>query len=567
MKKINTYLLTLCSATLLAQEPVNDSGSIKITSMQIKNMHTQMLVDLLNKLSGVQASDSFISIQGSTTNEVLVLMDGRPLSSSLTGTVNLAGISTTNIESIEIIKGAGASVYGNNTSGGVVLITSKKSAKNFTNRVDVAKGSLDTNRMGLSTGKWLGEYGVSLDANHESSNGHRINGDSETNNMKLSANTVFLQSIQTDLSASYTKDTGGTSGRISSPTPHARYEKEFYTLLALLKHQTFENRFYFNGSEDQNKDADRDLNTLLKTKTVGLDSKYHHESKLLGKALFGINIENNSGDGSHAKDHSETLYALYATKNFSLDPFTYTTGLRVTHDTEFGNSVNPEISLTYKKQYLGSTLTFNHSSKTPTFKQRFYESSTLVGNPDLDMESALNFQLANTFHWTTYLSTDLNFFYSSIENGISGSYNDAGVYSYENVASSTRKGTEFTLDYKITEMISFNVSYLFLLFKNDDTGLYLPSKPKHKVQSQLYITHDKTKMSLSTQYYSDSFNNSANTQILKEHFVADLNVNYNFSKKLKLYLEIENILNNKYDAHLGYPVAGRTFLVGINYLF
>ena len=80
----------------LAAAEVSESprynGSTVIEEAQILSFNVPMLVDLLNRLPGVKASDGFVSLQGSTTNEVLVLLDGRPLTDALTGKANLGGI-------------------------------------------------------------------------------------------------------------------------------------------------------------------------------------------------------------------------------------------------------------------------------------------------------------------------------------------------------------------------------------------------------------------------------------------------------------------------------------------
>ncbi|MDX9744539.1 MAG: Plug domain-containing protein, partial [Arcobacteraceae bacterium] len=167
----NKIFISLFLSTVLCADTNLNNGSILITSKEIKSFNTQMLVDLLNKLPGVKASDSFISLQGSTTNEVLVLFDGRPLTDSLTGTASLGGISTENLEKIEIIKGSGAALYGDNTSGGVIVITSKKTNKSYVNKINIAKGSLDTEKVGLNIGKTFDGFGLAFDVNHDKSDG------------------------------------------------------------------------------------------------------------------------------------------------------------------------------------------------------------------------------------------------------------------------------------------------------------------------------------------------------------------------------------------------------------
>ncbi len=564
--KTKTFIIFVLLFKILSANNINQtSSSIIVSSQEIKEMNIQMLVDLLNKLPGVKASDSFVSIQGSTTNEVLVLFDGRPLSDSLTGTVNLGGISTENLEKIEIIKGAGAALYGDNTSGGVIIITSKKTDKSFINKLDIAKGSFNTNKYGLNLGKSFYDIGVALGVNHEKSDGHRLNGDSKVDSIKADFNTILFQDIDITFATNYIIDKGGTTGKITKPTLNARYEKESLGTSILLKNDSFEGRGYFISNEDLNTDPDYNIDSFLKTKTLGTDIKYYGDLLFLGQSIVGVNLENRSAQATNSGNHDEILYSMYGIKNFNFDIFDINLGLRMNSHTEFGSSFNPEFGLMYENGNFKSNLKISRSSKTPTFKQRYYESSTLQGNPYLKMESATNYQLGNSIKIIDNLSANLNLFYSKIDDGISGSYNDNGIYTYENVTSSTRKGYEAGFDWKINNTLNIDTSYLYLVFKNDDTLLYLPAKPKHKIQSDIYATYKKFKANIGGYYVSESFNDSKNTEILKGYFIANSKIEYEY-KNMKFYVEVENLFDKDYYVHLGYPAAGRTYLFGLNYL-
>lgn len=564
--KNKSLIISLFLCTFLSADSTLNNGSIVISSQEIKILNVQMLVDLLNKFPGVKASDGFISLQGSTTNEVLVLFDGRPLTDSLTGTARLGGISTENLEKIEIIKGSGAALYGDNTSGGVILITSKKNDKSYVNKIHIAKGSLDTNKYGLNIGETFNDIGFSLDINHENTNGHRLNGDSKINSAKFDINTLLLKNIDISIASSYTTDEGGTTGRITNPTPNARYKKESVGTSMLLKNSGFEGRVYANKNDDLNKDSDSNLDTFLKTQTLGSDFKYSGDILFIGKSIVGINLENRTAEATNSGSHDENLYSLYGMKQLNFDRLYYNFGLRANSHSEFGESINFEAGMSYKTDDFKSSIKITQSSKTPTFKQRYYENTTVKGNPDLKMESTTNYQLSLSSAITESLNGNLNLFYSKIDDAISGSYDINGIYIYENVTSSTRKGCEVSLDLKINSIFKIDASYLYLLFKNDDTGLYLPAKPKHKIQSDIYAVYNNFKANIGGYYVSDSFNNSSNTEVLQGYFLANSKVEYKH-KSMKFYVEIENLLDKQYEVHVGYPSAGRVYLFGMNYLF
>ena len=103
-KKTKLFLLSslLVYKGLFAQEIEaailpDASGSTIVTKKEIDSLNVQTLVELLNRLPGVSATESSVSLQGSSSKNVLVLMDGRPLNDPVTGLVNLRGISSHSI--------------------------------------------------------------------------------------------------------------------------------------------------------------------------------------------------------------------------------------------------------------------------------------------------------------------------------------------------------------------------------------------------------------------------------------------------------------------------------------
>jgi len=107
-----------------------------ITQEDIKNSSAQSLPELIQDKSGVVVSDYFgnpknaiVDIRGfgeSSASNVLVLMDGRR-----TNQVDLSGtdwsqIDLNAIESVEIVRGPSTTLYGDNATGGVINIITKK---------------------------------------------------------------------------------------------------------------------------------------------------------------------------------------------------------------------------------------------------------------------------------------------------------------------------------------------------------------------------------------------------------------------------------------------------------
>lgn len=109
------------------------------------------LPELLGNLPGVQVTTNggrgasgSLSIHGSNSNHVLVLIDGLRVSSATLGTTAIEHIPLEQIERIEVLRGAASSLYGADAVGGVIQI--------FT------RGGADTAGPSLSVG--AGRYGT-----------------------------------------------------------------------------------------------------------------------------------------------------------------------------------------------------------------------------------------------------------------------------------------------------------------------------------------------------------------------------------------------------------------------
>ncbi len=139
------------------ERPVTKSpGSINLlTPVLLRNSPAQSVDDILLMLSGVNTTrsdgisnmHSNVSIRGLAGDEqgrTLVLFDGIPINTSDEGSVNWNSIHTDNVQRIEVFKGPGSSLYGNNAMGGVINIISKKPLSPFSANASVSYGTLNT---------------------------------------------------------------------------------------------------------------------------------------------------------------------------------------------------------------------------------------------------------------------------------------------------------------------------------------------------------------------------------------------------------------------------------------
>ncbi len=120
------------------------------------------LGELLADIPGVWVNDSgtpggvvTASIRGSAADQVLVLLDGIPLNQAANGVADLSGIPLSELERVEIRRGAAGSHYGGGAVGGVVNLVTRAGTKG-NGGLTVGLGSAGEQRYSLALGGDLG---------------------------------------------------------------------------------------------------------------------------------------------------------------------------------------------------------------------------------------------------------------------------------------------------------------------------------------------------------------------------------------------------------------------------
>lgn len=99
----------------------------------------------VNRSSGIFSRNSSVTMRGMPgASRSLILLDGVPLNKSAGGTINWHLISPDEIERIEIVKGPGSALYGNNAMSGVINIITRKPQKKIQGKIEAGYGTYNT---------------------------------------------------------------------------------------------------------------------------------------------------------------------------------------------------------------------------------------------------------------------------------------------------------------------------------------------------------------------------------------------------------------------------------------
>lgn len=556
--------LTL-TATALAHE--SDNGdTIVLTADVIRAMQALKMADVLNNVPGVKAGDSSVSIHGSY--KVKVFVDGRPINdpTSSHGGVNWDLVSPDDVVGIEIMRGKGGLTYGQDASGGVILITTRKTRR-LTGNLKAYGGNFDTRNISATASTSLAKVGIGASGGYEATNGYKTNNDKERYQagLELSLDPTARQAYTASVDCLY--DERGLSGPPEYPTPQSRKETRntayaFQADIVGLKART-----HYTDGRRHNTDPSRGLD---KTLSVG---KFNQDLTTTLSMVGSEDLSCGTGftwdraDGSGFAPQSERSGFLFAAQTLTWPRYhlVSTLGLRGTVHSEFEDTLGPEIKLVYKRIAWRLTAAYSRTHNTPSFYQRYNETSSTRPNPGLGMEQADNLSLGLFATPHEAICFSLSTFHNWLTERITYVTGDDGVGQYQNVGEVRYAGGDAAFSWTLHPALKAKTAYTYLEAKDQESGRWLPGKAQHQANLTLYW-QPLTPLSVvaTGRYTSEVYRNRANTRTVPEYTRYDLRTEYSF-KRLGIFGEIKNLSNTRHYYADGLLAPPRTWLVGLNW--
>lgn len=157
-----------------------------ITAEQIRESTAVNVSEVLSKLGGVHTRINFLGIPDSPIDlrgfgmsgdqNTLVLVNGQRISENELISARISAIPLDSIERIEILRGAGAVLYGGGATGGTInIITRSPLAATPGGNVSMSVGSHDMRDLRASANVGGGPWGLSLHAQSQQSDNYRRN--------------------------------------------------------------------------------------------------------------------------------------------------------------------------------------------------------------------------------------------------------------------------------------------------------------------------------------------------------------------------------------------------------
>ncbi|HSP06081.1 MAG TPA: TonB-dependent receptor, partial [Acidobacteriota bacterium] len=320
-----------------------------LTREQIERSQTPFVLDLLRTVPGLlviqtggPGKTALVFARGSQATQVLILIDGTPVNGGILP-IDLAHLTTTNVERIEIERGPQGAVAGSSAVGAVIRIITGHSGPIISARGEY--GSNTTRRFGIRSG-------AGSDANHYAiaferydTDGESPNADYRNDTLSAQAKVMITQWTSAGLQYHDADTEGGSPTPIKPDTPPLR-RKTRSRLLSVPFQQEIARwasleAQYSTLQQEFNSVSSR-TNTILinghfkPTQAHDLIAGYEHDDL---KTTLSV-------DGEEQKITNDAVFAEY---RWMGSPGLQTSiAVRMDHDSGNGSRFSPRLTASYQ---------------------------------------------------------------------------------------------------------------------------------------------------------------------------------------------------------------------------
>lgn len=567
-----------------------------ITRDDIEVSRATTALDLIKTLPGVtvnpqgtKGNATGIYIRGTATKQALVILDGVRLNSPTAGEASIGLIPTFAIESIEIIRGPRAAVYGSDAMGGVISISTIKGQES-THELQVGVGDQGQRQLGWkSSGPISANTTGAFVFNKEQSDGYRIyDGAPENETHGYDSQTIF-GNLKYNLSDSWGLSLSGFTkssqadyaNQFVIDAPSNSTEGDFYSLTGAVYYRTNDllSEVQISSTKDHNADGDK-AGTLAKSTLTGYRDSVSWVTTYVGFEPVIINTgidyatERASRGGTNTSDYEETNRdnkAAFLTLFGELGRFSTEASIRRDYDSAFGGHNTWNLALGY---LLADQFQFVASSGTafnaPTFNDLYWPGQ---GNPNLKAEESQSTEIG-VYGYHQWFDWSLAAYHSQFKNLIEWGLSDSGTYLPQNIAEAEIEGIEAGLEIS-TGVVNHKIGAEWLTAKDKKSDKDLIRRPQHKFSWTPTMSFEKVDASLAVLYVGERF--ASTGEYLSAYTTVDLGVGVYTTDQLTLGLRVNNLFDEEYQTaaasvfgtgeKLYYRGAERNILATLNYQF
>ncbi|MDN5288917.1 MAG: TonB-dependent receptor [Mucilaginibacter sp.] len=590
-----------------------------ISTEQINRSQGKTLPQLLNTVPGITFSgaqnapgiSTSVFLRGASSGNTLILIDGFPVNnaSAIDGSYDLNAFSLDMIDHIEILKGSGSTLYGSDAVAGVInIITKNPKNQGLKGSLQLMGGNYNTYKESASLNGRINKTGIAINLSNTDSKGFAAATDTTGKGgfkkdgfHQRSASMNINQAISQKLSLNGNMQVSHNEGDL----PYGAFTDD--------KNYTYNNTFLFGGIGAKLLLSQGTLKFNVSQNTVWNNFKNlppdnygtHQVTKNKGditnaEAVLNYNLgkffDITSGAGfkysstdqyslfestdypsdpSIIKDKHNNILSAYTSLFFKDDIFHMELGGRYNHHSVYGDNftytINPSLFLADQFKVFG---TIASAFKSPSL----YQLNSQYGNQDLKPETTTSYEAG--FDWEiikSVLSFNTQFYKRNAKDVIYFLDLSAAPFGvYKNGQLQKDKGFESELKYNAHKFHA-SAYYTYVTGKltdeNDTQTANLYRRPKSTFGANLsYQVMDDFLVGVNYKYTGNrtdlNFATTPSSVVTLKHYdLVDLHLELNVTKKLNIFGDLNNVLDQKYVDWLGYNTRGINFMLGAKYRF
>ncbi len=589
--------------SIVAEKPVQAIGKIEIKNWDEREIDRETnIADALSLMPGINIakggkSSSELSIRGFEKEDVMIMLDGRPIGGGYFDAVDLSALPLSDLKEIQVIKGPASALYGSNTMGGVVNIVSKKPDNQSWLKANILFQRNNTNRFMISSAHSLSafDYRLSLARYHTDgfplsndfvptaieNGGIRDHSAQSQYDLQSQINFPIYDLHQISLNASFSwMDERQIPPDIYYAEEYRRYvDWKRYQLSASGiffpgYRQKLNINLYYDGYDDIYQTFSDPEYTVLKLNSqllswnIGAIAKYTWENDYL-KLIAGYRTERQAYNRKDNKSYSEWTSNWQLMQNpflqleFELAPFTISagSGLSLFHQHERENWIyhlEPSLGIFFQdNRFAQYNLAFSNNVNYPSLHELF---SSSRGNPLLKEESAWKFEISTLQPFavsSTAGKIDVSLFYNIIEDMVDLKTLQNYSQIYDNIDQVQSYGLEAA--FKLNLISEHYFAYRLLDYtKSSDRPLNenprnnISFSEKIMLPGDIFFVYDASWFDLST----------SSERTLPAYWLHNFSLNRTFTN-FKMKIGLDNAFDTNYQNKFGYPQPGRNFVLAL----
>ena len=570
----------------VARERVGHSYDV-LTAKELARLPISSVPEALQYLSGLdlrqrgpRGVQADLSIRGGTFDQAVVLLNGVRLADPQTGhhVMNIP-VPLANIERIEVIKGPGARVYGQNAFAGAVNIVTKVDLERRAN-FNAELGENGLAGFGVSLTVPMKTLRQTFSYQRDLAQGYRENTDYDIQNLFYQAALPSRRGLWGFMAGLSERDFGA-NGFYASATATQQFESIQTSVVAISHEQQFENgrltqRLSWRRNQDEyvfvrsnpsiyrnlhishvaGYDLYRSFNNKLGQLGLAAEAQYVNlASNLLGQRQRGV--LNATAEHTFSLLDQRLQLKPGATLSYLSDAGTrLLPGLDATYDLGGGYGIYANTGLTWR---------------IPTYTDLYYEDRFNVGNPDLVAERAQAYELGLSYD-SGLIDASLGLWQRDAIDLIDYVRDSAAdtVWQPQNITDATFRGVEAQLALrnarKWLPLLRVNYNYIDGSLADPDDAALISRYALEQLTHQLVAAATfrlARPLSLTTTYRMGDRASEAPAEAADvDYQLIDVRADYRL-EGFRVFGEVTNLGDIEYSQANGVPLPGRWFRTGV----